>query len=319
MPMNTEPPLDTERRSITLPDGRKADMLIAGPSDGLPLVLHEGTPVGLVLYPPTVRAAQLRGLRVILVARPGYEGSTPRPGRRVVDVAADTAAILDELGADTFVTMGWSGGGPHALACAAALPGRCLAAASIAGVAPYQASGLDWLAGMGQENVDEFGAAVQGVAALTRFLETEAVVVSAVTGAEVAQALGGLVIAADQAALTGEFADYVAAGLRASMNAGIVGWRDDDLAFVQEWGFSLGWKPAEETRNTGAAAAGAAPVAIWQGDQDKMVPFAHGQWLAAHIPGARTYLLPDEGHLSLTVSSLDRILDDLLDLAGLTA
>jgi pimeloyl-ACP methyl ester carboxylesterase len=311
--MDTERPLESERRSITLPDGRKADMLIAGPSDGLPLVLHEGTPVGLVLYPPTVRAAQVRGLRVILAARPGYEGSTPRPGRRVVDVAGDTAAILDELGADTFVTMGWSGGGPHALACAAALSGRCLAAASIAGVAPYQAEGLDWLAGMGQENVDEFGAAVQSEAALTKFLEAEAVVVGAVTGAEVARALGGLVIAADQAALTGDFADYVAAALRASMNTGIAGWRDDDLAFVKDWGFSLGWEPA------GDPPVASAPVAIWQGDQDKMVPFAHGQWLAAHVPGARTHLLPGEGHLSLTVSSLDRILDDLLDLAGLTA
>ena len=311
--METEWSSETERRSITVPGGRKVDVLIAGPSDGLPLVLHEGTPVGLVLYPPTVRAAQVRGLRVILAARPGYEGSTPRPGRRVADVAGDTAAVLDELGADTFVTAGWSGGGPHALACAAALSGRCLAAASIAGVAPYQAGGLDWLAGMGQENVDEFGAAVQGEAALTQFLERELPAVSAVTGADVAQALGGLVIAADQAALTGEFADYVAAALRAAMTSGVAGWRDDDLAFVKDWGFSLGW--ASEAP---AGDAPAAPVAVWQGDQDKMVPFAHGQWLAAHIPGARTHLLPGEGHLSLTVSSLDRILDDLLDLAGLT-
>jgi pimeloyl-ACP methyl ester carboxylesterase len=297
-------PLDTERRIVTVPDGRKIDVLIAGPADGLPLVLHEGTPVGLVLYPPTVRAAQARGLRVILAARPGYEGSTPRPGRRVVDVAGDTAAVLDELDADTFVTIGWSGGGPHTLACAAALPGRCLAAASVAGVAPYRAKGLDWPAGMGPENVDEFGAAVAGEAVLVPFLDSAAVALGTVTGVDVAQALGGLVIAADQAALTGEFADYVAAALRASMNTGIAGWRDDDLAFVKDWGFSL--DPAR-----------GAPVAIWQGDQDKMVPFAHGQWLAANIPGARAHLLPGEGHLSLTVSSLDRILDDLLDLAGL--
>jgi pimeloyl-ACP methyl ester carboxylesterase len=295
--------LDTERRIVTVPDGRKIDVLIAGPAGGLPLVLHEGTPVGLVLYPPTVRAAQARGLRVILAARPGYEGSTPRPGRRVVDVAGDTAAVLDALGADTFVTMGWSGGGPHTLACAAALPGRCLAAASVAGVAPYRAKGLDWLAGMGPENVDEFGAAVAGEAVLTPFLDSAAAALGTVTGADVAQALGGLVIAADQAALTGAFADFVAAALRASMNTGIAGWRDDDLAFVQDWGFPLDPAPA-------------APVAIWQGDQDKMVPFAHGQWLAANIPGARAHLLPGEGHLSLTVSSLDRILDDLLDLAG---
>ena len=208
-----------------------------------------------------------------------------------------------------FVTVGWSGGGPHTLACAAALPGRCLAAASVAGVAPYQAKGLDWLAGMGPENGEEFGAAAAGEAVLTQFLDSAAVTLGTVTGADVAQALGSLVIAADQAVLTGEFADYVAAGLRASMNTGMAGWRDDDLAFVKDWGFSLG-----EAQGTAAA-----PVAIWQGDQDKMVPFAHGQWLAANIPGARVHLLPGEGHLSLTVSSLDRILDDLLDLAGLNS
>jgi len=177
--------METERRRVTLPGGRDIDFLVAGPADGLPLVLHEGTPVGLVLYPQTVQAARIRGLRVILAARPGYEGSTPRPGRRVVDVAADTAAVLDELGADTFVTAGWSGGGPHALAFPAALPGRFLAAAATAVVAPYGAPGLDWLAGMGPENVAEFGEAVRGEAALTAFLDHEAVMLSTVTGASV--------------------------------------------------------------------------------------------------------------------------------------
>jgi pimeloyl-ACP methyl ester carboxylesterase len=300
---------DTERRSVTRPDGRVIEFLVAGPAGGLPLVLHEGTPCGLVLYPPTVRAAAIRGLRVILAARPGYEGSTPRFGRRVVDVAPDTAAVLDDLGADSFVTAGWSGGGPHALACAAALPGRCLAAASIAGVAPYQAPGLDWLAGMGPENVAEFGAALAGESDLTAFLDREAVTMSAVTGPDVAQAFGGLVIEADQAVLTGEYADHIAACLRAALSSGTTGWRDDDLAFITGWGFSLD-----------PAINGEPPLraAIWQGDQDRMVPFAHGQWLAAAIPGARVHLMPGDGHLSMTVSAFDRILDDLLDLAGLS-
>jgi pimeloyl-ACP methyl ester carboxylesterase len=95
--------MDTERRLVALPDGRDIDLLMAGPAEGLPLVMHEGTPHGLVLYPPTVQAAQDRDLRSILVARPGYERSTPRPGRRVADVAADVAAVLDVLGLDTFV------------------------------------------------------------------------------------------------------------------------------------------------------------------------------------------------------------------------
>ena len=304
-----------ERRSLTRPDGRVIEFLAVGPADGLPLVLYEGTPCGLVLYPPTVRAAAIRGLRVVLAARPGYEGSTPRPGRRVVDVAQDTAAVLDDVGAATFVTLGWSGGGPHALACAAALPGRCLAAGSIAGVAPFTADGLDWLGGMAPENIAEFGAARRGEAPLTEFLDREAAMMGAITGESVASSLGGLVIEADKAVLRGEFADHVAACLRTALSSGIAGWRDDDLAFVRDWGFSLGWESASPSPGPGDPA----PVAVWQGDQDRMVPFAHGQWLAARIQGARVHLMPGEGHLSMTVTAFDRILDDLLDLAGLTA
>jgi len=308
-----------QRQSLGMADGRVAEILTDGPSDGLPLVLHEGTPVGLSVYPPTVQAAAVRGLRVVLLARPGYEGSTPWPGRRVADVASDVAEVLDRLGADTFLSAGWSGGGPHALACAALLPGRCLAAASIAGVAPYGASGLDWMAGMGPENVEEFSAALKGEQALTDFLEPAAAGMRDVTGAQVAEALGGLASAVDKAALSGEFAEHMAAVLRAALSGGIAGWRDDDLAFTTGWGFSLGWDDKLGVETLLGPENPPAPVAVWQGDQDRMVPFAHGQWLATHITRVRAHLLPGEGHLTLTVTSIDRILDDLLDLAGITA
>lgn len=298
-----------ERRSLGMTDGRIVEIVADGPEDGLPLVLHEGTPVGLDLYPPMVESAAVRGLRTVLIARPGYEGSSPRPGRRVADATEDVAEVLNALGGDTFLTMGWSGGGPHALACAALLPGRCLAAASIAGVAPYRVDDLDFLAGMGPENVEEFGAALKGEAALTEFLLREAGQLHTVTGQQVADALGGLISGADRAALTGEYADHMAAGLRAAISHGIAGWRDDDIAFTMDWGFDLGW---------GTEPDQTAPVAIWQGDQDMMVPWAHGQWLASHITGARAHLLRGEGHLTLTVTSRDRILDDMLDMAGLT-
>jgi pimeloyl-ACP methyl ester carboxylesterase len=306
-----------------MPDGRVVEILTDGPADGLPLVIHEGTPVGLTVYPATVEAAAVRGLRVVQIARPGYEGSTPRPGRRVADVAGDVAAVLTTLGADTFVAAGWSGGGPHSLACAALLPGRCLAAASIAGVAPYGVPGLDWTAGMGKENIEEFGAAVAGEAALTAFLEAAAAAVKGVTGADVAESLGDLVPDVDKAALTGEYADHMAGALSAALSAGIAGWRDDDLAFTTDWGFSLGWpEPAAGAGRSADAPPGPdqqpAPVAIWQGDQDRMVPYAHGKWLADHVTRARAHLIPGEGHLTLTVTSMDLILDDLLDLAGIT-
>jgi len=266
-------------------------------------VVHGGTPSGLVVDTNLAAAAADRGLRFVLTARPGYEGSTPRPGRRVRDVAADVAGVLDALGAGAFVSIGMSGGGPHSLACAALLPGRCLAAASVAGAGPYLADGLDFLAGMGPENVTEFGLAVRGAEALTPYLEKEAVTLRQVTGDQVAAALGGLISAADAGVLTGDFAAELAASLRASVREGIAGWRDDDLAFTADWGFSL------DTLDGRAA--------IWQGDQDRMVPYAHGQWLAAHIPRARVHLEPGAGHVTMTVTAIDRILDDLLDLAGL--
>ena len=283
--------------------GRQLEALVSGPPGGLPVVLHNGTPSGLMAAPAIAAVVAERDLRLVLYARPGYEGSAPDPGRQVCAAAADVTAVLDALGAGEFVTVGWSGGGPHALACAALLPGRCLAAATMAGVAPYQAEGLDWWRGMGQENLAEFQAALAGPEALTSFLEPAAREMASITGADVAAGLGDLVSAADKAAVTGEFADYLAASFRAAVAGGAAGWRDDDLAFITDWGFTM------------ADAGTGAPVAVWQGDQDMMVPWPHGQWLAAHIPGARAHLLPGEGHLTL-VNTFGAILDDLLDLAG---
>ena len=292
----------TERRLLRLADGRDIEFLTTGPEDGRSLVVHEGTPVGLEVNSRLGAAAAERGLRIVQVARPGYVQSTARPGRRVADIATDVAAVLDDIGSDTFVSIGFSGGGPHSIACAALLPGRCLAAASVAGIAPYGVDGLDFLAGMGPENVEEFGLAIQGEAALTPFLEKEAAALRVITGEQIVGALAGLISGADAAVLTGAFADSLAAGLRSAVSNGIAGWRDDDLAFAADWGF---WPDAD-----------AAPITIWQGDQDNMVPFAHGQWLAARIPGARAHLQPGAGHLTMTVTAIDRILDELLELAG---
>ncbi len=295
--------LNDDRLSVPVSAGRTLDALVSGPADGLVLVFHSGTPAGLAAFAPMTQAAAARGLRMVQYARPGYSGSPPHPGRQVADAAADVAAILDWLGIGEFVTAGWSGGGPHALACAAALPGRCLAAATIASVAPYASPGLDWLAGMGQENIEEFGAAVAGEREISRFLEATAPQLRDITGAAVAAALGGLASPADAAAACGDFADYLAALFRGALDQGIAGWRDDDLAFVRDWGFAVG---SGQLR---------VPVAIWQGDQDRMVPAAHGRWLAAHVTGARSRLLPGHGHLTLIRTAFGQVLDDLIEMA----
>lgn len=141
----------------------------------------------------------------------------------------------------------------------------------------------------------------KGEAALIPWLHEQAKVLGHIQAADVASALGGLVSEIDKVALTGEFAEFVACGIRRAVSSRIAGWRDDDLAFTRDWGFDL----AQIKR----------PVAVWQGGQDRMVPFAHGQWLAEHIPNARVRLYREEGHLSFAVKALDRIIDDLVAIA----
>jgi pimeloyl-ACP methyl ester carboxylesterase len=216
----------------------------------------------------------------------------------VADCALDVAAILDALGAERCYTHGASGGGPHALACAALLGERVIKVASIAGCAPWRADGLDWLEGMGESNKAEFNAALEGPAALAPYLEREAAELAGVTGEQLAAALGDLVSDPDRRALTGEFAAHASARIRTALGAGIWGWFDDDLAFTEPWGFSLDKIVA--------------PVTVWHGTEDRFVPFSHGAWLAQHLPGAHRALRTGEGHLSLAVSSYGEILDDLL-------
>jgi pimeloyl-ACP methyl ester carboxylesterase len=288
--------MTTERITVRAADGRDLDVLRHGPPDAFPLVFHCGTPNAPAEFPLLFDAVDERGWQVVAHARPGYADSSRLPGRSVADVAGDVAAILDQFGLDRFATLGWSGGGPHALACAALLPDRCVAAASLAGVAPYDANGLNFLAGMGPENVEEFSAAVRSETELQAFLDRFAGDLRDVTGEEVAEALGGLVDAVDRAALTGDLADALARMTRRALTTGTAGWFDDDLAFVKPWGFDLN--------------AITVPVSIWQGAQDRMVPFAHGQWLAANVPGARVHLYDGEGHISLG-SKLPRILAEL--------
>lgn len=283
---------------LALTDGRTLEVHVDGAVGGIPVVFHHGTPGDGTAYQPFVALAAERGLRLVTYARPGYGRSTRNPERSVASVAPDIAELLDQLGAPRCYTIGWSGGGPHALATAALLPGRVIAAATVAGVAPHEANGLDWMAGMGTENVIEFRAAQGGPAALQAFLEHEGSWVASITPEQVAAGFGDLISEVDRASLSGEFASWMAGTLRRAISGGIWGWLDDDLAFVRPWGFDIG--------------ALSRPVAIWQGAQDRMVPFAHGEWLAAHAGSATAHLLPEHGHLSLAVGSMAGILDDLL-------
>jgi len=286
---------------IQLPDGRRLDVRVSGPADGLPLVFHHGTPGAATPIRALERAVHARGLRLVTTSRPGYGHSTRQPGRSVVDVVADTEAVLAALGAEHCLTMGWSGGGPHTLACGARL-GAAAAVLVVAGVAPYEADGLDWMAGMGEDNVVEFSAAVQGEGQLRPHLLQQGELLRNIRAADIVGSLQSLLPDVDRAALTGEFGEDMAAGFREALRTGVDGWLDDDLAFAKPWGFSL--------------AEISVPTMIWQGSADLMVPFAHGRWLASRLPAASAHLEEGEGHLSVALGELDTMLDELVKAAS---
>ena len=136
--------------AFTLPDGRRLDLYVAG-GEGIPLVFHHGSPSSGIEFPPLVAALAERGMRFVGYSRAGYGSSTRRPGRSVADIAEDVRSILDHLGADGAYTYGWSGGGPHAMACGALLPDRIRGVATIGGVAPWPAEGIDWFEQCGSQ------------------------------------------------------------------------------------------------------------------------------------------------------------------------
>jgi pimeloyl-ACP methyl ester carboxylesterase len=286
---------------VPTPDGRDLEVMTSGPADAFPFVFMTGTPTAIAEDAGMAAWSAERGWRLVGYSRPGFGESTRQPGRTVADAATDVATILDALGHDRFVALGWSGGGPHALACAALLPGRCAAAATLAGVAPYDSDGLDWTAGMGPENVEELTLAATQPEKLWDLLEPQGAELADLTGPQVAEFLSGLIDDVDRAALTPQFAEMNATYFRRSVINGIGGLYDEDLAFARPWGFDL--------------KAITVPVSVWQGAHDLMVPFGHGEWLAATIPTAKAHLYLDEGHLSLA-AQMPRILADLSERAG---
>ncbi|WP_188777616.1 alpha/beta fold hydrolase [Marmoricola endophyticus] len=281
---------------IDLPDGRALDIDDRG-GDGPVLLFQHGTPGSVRGLGRIAGGAARHGLRAVGWSRPGYGSSSRQAGRTVASVADDAAAVLDHLGVDRCVVAGWSGGGPHALAVGALLPDRVAGVTTIAGVGAYTADDLDFLAGMGEDNVEEFGAALAGETTLRPWLEGQRSGLSDVDPDDLVSSLDSLLPDVDRALLTGEYAVDMLAAFAEGLRPGVDGWLDDDLAFTRDWGFD--------------PAAMSVPVFVWQGSADLMVPFAHGEWLAAHVAGATPHLLQDEGHLSVGVGAMDQIMTEL--------
>jgi pimeloyl-ACP methyl ester carboxylesterase len=259
------------RLELDLADGRRLiayDAGGSGASDELALIWHHGSPQTGALLEPLVAAAAARNIRLVSYARPSYGGSSPNRGRGVASAAADVAQVADALQVDRFAVMGASGGGPHALACAALLPDRVTGAVVLASPAPFTDT-FDWYAGMASP--DALRAAAAGREVRERYAATDEFDPNSFT-------------AADWAALTGTWASLGRDAERAGHD-GPEGLIDDDLAFAAPWGVDL--------------ATIGAPVLLVQGGEDRVVPPSHADALLRTIPTSELWLRPRDGHVSV--------------------
>jgi pimeloyl-ACP methyl ester carboxylesterase len=272
-------------REVGTADGRTLTVRETGDLQGVPVFSLHGTPGSSLPYEPHDRVAEQEGIRLIRYDRPGYGGSSRRQGRDAAAWAEDVAAIADALGADRFCVWGISGGGPHALAAAALLPDRVAAAAALASVAPFDAEGLDFLAGMGERNAADWTICLESDERHLEVLERDRSDMLNTTPEEFLVAFESLLCPVDLVVASSVLAGHIIASTRAGVGERLDGWFDDDLVGCLPWGFDV--------------ASISVPVLVWSGEQDQFVPVAHGRWLAEHIPGAEGRFTPEDGHLTI--------------------
>ncbi len=282
--------------NFKLADGRNLDLLVGAGDSQTAIIFHHGTPSCAFIWKSWGEHFEKLGIRSIAYSRAGYYTSDRKVGRTIVSVNSDIAEVLDHFSIDSFVAVGWSGGGPHALA--STLDPRCKSAVVLAGVGMYDQSDLDFLAGMGEENLDEFGHALKGEIELSKWMDANAEALKTISGDELRNSAGSLFSKSDLIAMQRkDYSDSLAEAFRLSLQVSYAGWIDDDIAFTKDWGFTL-----DEVK---------IPVAIFQGDEDLMVPGAHGRWLHERLQNSTLRMLKGEGHLSFFSTSQVEVLEFL--------
>ncbi|WP_259408001.1 alpha/beta fold hydrolase [Streptomyces akebiae] len=282
---------------VRAPDGRLLRVECSGDPAGRPVFLFHGMPGSRVGPRPRPMFLYQRGTRLISYDRPGYGGSDRRPGRRVVDAVEDVTVVADALGLDRFAVVGRSGGAPHALACAALLPHRVTRAAALVTLAPQDAVGLDWYAGMAPSNVHEFHSALTDPQGFTARLIPRSAAIRSDPARLLEQLRDDLtdedrLIVSDNGIRSMLLRNY-----QEAVRTSPYGWIDDALALTSPWGF----EPGEIQ----------VPVLFWYGAKDVFSPAAHSSWLADRIPRATAVLEPAAAHFA-SLRALPGVLSWLL-------
>ncbi len=274
---------------IQTSDGRTLEVATVGSPSGATVYFHHGTPGTTRTVKSLEGLLEYGDFYLVTASRPGYGQSSRRADRSIASVIDDVSSALAHVGRDEYVALGWSGGGPHALA-SAALDEHCRAAVTLASVAPADVD-FDWTEGMGPENVEEFDLAKEGGPAYEEYMAATGEILGDATTDNIIELIGGLLSQPDRDALADDHARELF--VEATHHAFVNGWRgyfDDNVAMMSPWGFDVGDV--------------AIPVHFFYGDEDLMVPPPHGQWLSTHVPGATTSHHPKDGHISIFANHL---------------
>jgi len=294
--------MEYREQLIDLPDGRILEVATLGDPSGSTVFVHHGSPGSSRSVMSFAPLLELGDFYFVTMSRAGYGRSARLEGRNIAWIVADTDHALDAFERDRYVALGWSGGGPHALACAALDTARCQGAVSLASVVPIDVD-FDWTEGMAPSNVEEFALAKEGGPAYEAAMEAAGAFMADMNVENAANLFEGLMSEPDREYLRDPAA--LAAFVDATTYAFSESWRgfyDDDLAFYKEWGFD--------------PTTIAVPVEVFYGDQDLMVPPTHGAWLASHISTARVFHDEHEGHLSIWGRHFDEVAKALESVAA---
>ncbi len=286
---------------IDLPDGRTLEVATFGTPSGSTIFFHHGTPGSTRMAKLFEPLLEFGDFYLVTASRPAYGRSSRDEGHSVSSAVDDAKAALAHFGRKRYVALGWSGGGPRALA-SVALDNACVGAVAVASVAPVDAD-FDWTDGMGPENLAEFTLAKEGGPQYEKYMEAAGDALAGLTADNVGDMLGGLFSETDREELAN---DAVRQTLAESMAYGCAdGWRgyfDDNVAVLTPWGFDV----ADIDKR----------VHLFYGGADLSVPPAHGDWLAGHIPAVVRHHRPNEGHVSIYTAHFDELADVLTDLSA---
>jgi len=281
------------RSSIKLSDGRSIDYLDNGVISKSALILHHGTPTTMTVWGTWLAAAAEKGTRAIAFTRPGYAGSDRKIGYSVLDANDDLEEILEYLDVENFVSIGWSGGGPYALA--SGLLKSCTGVQLIAAVSPYDAKDFDWFQDQSPESIEEAKIAVESLENSIIYKEKYYAEIRDLTAEQI------LVEYAKRSSFNTfeddfrAFAKDLSASLHDALESGVAGFADDERAFLRNWGFETKAVPV--------------PVCIWHGLEDLTVSPHMGRWLHANISDSKLELLDGQNHGSIMVENRNEIID----------